>query len=74
MLTLEPEDIAYEEDRIKAYQETVYCIVLNSKLTHQGLSSKRFKLLKETPFQIKPKLLRVMVNSCAWQVSLGKFF
>ena len=57
-----------------SYQETVYCIVLNSKLTHQGLSSKRFKLLKETPFQIKPKLLRVMVNSCAWQVSLGKFF
>ena len=70
MLTLEPEDIAYEEDRIKAYQETVYCIVLNSKLTHQGLSSKRFKLLKVTPFQIKPKLLRVIVNCWAWQVSL----
>ena len=53
-----------------SYQETVYCIVLNSKFTHQGLSSKRFKLLKVTPFQIKPKLLRVIVNSCACQVSL----
>ena len=53
-----------------SYQEMVYCIVLNSKFTHQGLSSKRFKLLKETPFQIKRKLLRVIVNSWVCQVSL----
>ena len=32
----------------------VYCIVLNSKLTRQGLSSKRFKLLNVTPVQFKP--------------------
>ena len=51
-----------------SYQEMVYCIVLNSKFTHQGLSSKRFKLLKVTPFQIKSKLLRVIVNSWACQV------
>ena len=51
-----------------SYQEMVYCIVLNSKFTHQGLSSKRFKLLKVTPFQIKHKLLRVIVNSWACQV------
>ena len=53
-----------------SYQEMVYCIVLNSKFTRQGLSSKRFKLLKVTPFQIKPKLLGVVVNSWACQVSL----
>ena len=29
-----------------SYQEIVYCIVLNSKFTLKGLSSKRFKLLK----------------------------
>ena len=52
-----------------SYQEMVYCIVLNSKFAHQGLSSKRFKLLKVTPFQIKRKLLRVIVNSWACQVS-----
>ena len=62
-----------------SYQEMVYCIVLNSKFTHQGLSSKRFKLLKVRPFQIKPKLLRVIVNSWACQVcliicTLGIFF
>ena len=63
-----------------SYQEMVYCIVLNSKFTHQGLSSKRFKLLKVTPFQIKPKLLEVIFNSWACQVSLiictliGDFF
>ena len=53
-----------------SYQEMIYCIVLNSKFTHQGLSSKRFQLLKVTPFQIKRKLLRVIVNSSACQVSL----
>ena len=47
------------------YQEIVYCIVLNSKFTHKGLSSKRFKLFKVTPFHNKPKLLRVIVNSWA---------
>ena len=39
-----------------SYQEIVYCIVLNSKFTPQGLSSKPFKLLKVTPVQIKPTL------------------
>ena len=38
------------------YQEIVYCMVLNSKFTNQGLSSKRFKLLNVTPVQIKPTL------------------
>ena len=57
-----------------SYQETVYCIVLNSKFTHQGLSSKRFKLLKATPFQIKRKLLRVIVNSWACQVIFSHNF
>ena len=38
------------------YQEMVYCIVLN------------FKLLKVTAFQIKCKLLRVIVNSWVCQV------
>ena len=62
-----------------SYQEMIYCIVLNSKFTHQGLSSKRFKLLKVMPLQIKPKLLRVIVNSWACQVcliicTLGIFF
>ena len=57
-----------------SYQETVYCIVLNSKFTHQGLSSKRFKLLKVTPFQIKRKLLRVIVNSWACQVIFSHNF
>ena len=42
-----------------------YCMVLNSKLTHQGLSNKRFRSLKVTPVQIKPKFLRVIVNSWA---------
>ena len=52
-----------------SYQETVYCIVLNSS-PMKVLSSKSFKLFKATPFQKKPKLLRVIVNSWAWQVSL----
>ena len=39
-----------------SYQEIVYCMVLNSKFTNQGLSSKRFKLLNVTPVQIKPTL------------------
>ena len=39
-----------------SYQEVVYCMVLNSKFTNQGLSSKRFKLLNVTPVQIKPTL------------------
>ena len=39
-----------------SYQEMVYCIVLN------------FKLLTVTPFQIKRKLLRVIVNSWVCQV------
>ena len=54
-----------------SYQEMVYFIVLNSKFTHQGLSSKRFKLLKVTPFQIKRKFLRVIGNS--WAI-FGDFF
>ena len=45
-----------------SYQEMVHCIVLNSKLTHRGLSNNRFKLLRVTPVQIKPKLFRVIVN------------
>ena len=49
----------------------VHCIVLNSKFTHRGLSNNRFKLLKVTPVQIKPKLFRVIVNSWAWLVSLS---
>ena len=57
-----------------SYQEMVYCIVLNSKFTHLGLSSRRFKLLKVTPFQIKRKLLRVIVNSCACQVIFSHNF
>ena len=57
-----------------SYQEIVYCTVLNSKRTHQGLSSKRFKLLKVTPFQIKRKLLRVIVNSWACQVIFSHNF
>ena len=48
-----------------SYQEAVYCMVLNSKFTYQGLSSKRFKSFKVTPFHNKPKLLRVIVNSWA---------
>ena len=47
-----------------------YCMVLNSKFTHQGLSNKRFKSLKVTSVQIKPTFLGVIVNSWAWQVSL----
>ena len=47
-----------------------YCMVLNSKFTHQGLSNKRFKSLKVTSVQIKPTFLRVIVNFWAWQVSL----
>ena len=49
----------------------LHCIVLNSKFTHRGLSNNRFKLLKVTPVQIKPKLFRVIVNSWAWLVSLS---
>ena len=67
MLTLEPEDIAYGEDRIKK-RSTVLFQILNSPI--KVLSSKRFKLFKVTLFQNKPKLLRVIVNSWAWQVSL----
>ena len=40
-----------------------YCIGLNSKFTHRGLSNKRFKSLNVTPVQIKPKFLGVIVNS-----------
>ena len=67
MLTLEPEDIAYGEDRIKK-RSTALFYILNSPI--KVLSSKRFKLFKVTPLQIKPKLLRMIVNSWAWQVSL----
>ena len=49
----------------------VHCIVRNSKFTHRDLSNNRFKLLKVTPVQIKPKLFRVIVNSWAWLVSLS---
>ena len=34
----------------------VHCIVRSSKFTHRDLSNNRFKLLKVTPVQIKPKL------------------
>ena len=67
MLTLEPEDIAYGEDRIKK-RSTVLFQIINSPI--KVLSSKRFKLFKVTPLQIKPKLLRMIVNSWALQVSL----
>ena len=40
-----------------------YCMVLNSKFTHQGLRNKRFKSFNVTPVQIKPKFLGVIVNS-----------
>ena len=53
-----------------SYQEMVYCIFLNSRFTHQGLSNKRFRSLKVTSVQIKPKFLRVIVSSWAWPVSL----
>ena len=49
----------------------VHSIVLNSKFTHRDLSNNRFKLLKVTPVQIKPKLFRMIVNSWAWLVSLS---
>ena len=41
----------------------LYCMVLNSKFTHQGLSNKRFKSLNVTPVQIKPNFLGVILNS-----------
>ena len=62
-----------------SYQEIIYCMVLSSKFTHQGLSSERFKLLNVTPVQIKPTLFAndrsfLVVASFSLILHTGDFF